>query len=356
MIHRRVIPAIPGGASRRIFEPTAAGRSAPVPASAGDTLVGDTNELPCPRGRPGPREQGARLVGILLLSVSLLQGSCAALAAPHAFQPGRATGIVRDKVIREASGIVASRQNPGVLWIHNDSGDIPRVFAVTERGDMLGACRVLGATLRDWEDIAVGPGPDPNRQYLYIGEIGDNRGKYPEIVVYRVPEPKISATVPFENKAIGPADTLRLTYPDRPRDAETLLVDPLTRDIYIISKREIFSKVYCAGYPQSTTGRTEMKRVARMPWGFAVGGDVSPDGRRVIVRGMFNASLWERPADKPLSQAFAGRQIQVPVADEPQGEGICFNRNGTGYFTISEMARPLLYYYAPAEPNTTSTP
>jgi hypothetical protein len=58
----------------------------------------------------------------------------------------------------EASGIVASRQNPGVLWVHNDSGAPPRVFAINARGDLLGICNVGGAKIRDWEDIAVGPG------------------------------------------------------------------------------------------------------------------------------------------------------------------------------------------------------
>ena len=150
---------------------------------------------------------------------------------------------------------------------------------------------------------------------------------------------------------IGPADAIRLTYPDGPRDAETLLVDPLTRDILILSKRELFSKVYRAAWPQSTTQQTRMERVATLPWGFAVGGDVSPDGRRVIVRGMFNASLWVRPPGEPLWRAFSGSQAQLPLMDEPQGEGICFDARGAGYFTIGEESCPPLHYFGPAEPN-----
>ena len=33
---------------------------------------------------------------------------------------------------------------------------------------------LTGAKMRDWEDIAVGPGPEPNVDYLYVGAIGDN--------------------------------------------------------------------------------------------------------------------------------------------------------------------------------------
>ncbi|MBN1508544.1 MAG: hypothetical protein JW955_16970 [Sedimentisphaerales bacterium] len=284
------------------------------------------------------------LVGML----ALLNSSCALAGRSDQFLPARQMGIVRSQLTREISGIVASRQNAGVLWVHNDSDDTPRIFAINTQADLLGICNVAGATQRDWEDIAIGPGPDPNREYLYIGDIGDNLAQRPEVVIYRVPEPKISATAGFGMMPIGPAETIHLTYPGGPRDAETLLVDPLTRDIYIIAKREFFSKVYRAGFPQSTTGPTRMEAVTVLPWGFAVAGDVSPDGREVIVRGIFNASLWTRTAGEPLWHAFAGKQIRLPLASEPQGEAICFDSQGLGYFTISEGADPPLYYFSRA--------
>jgi len=165
-----------------------------------------------------------------------------------------------------------------------------------------------------------------------------------------VPEPKISATADFGMMPIGPAEAIHLTYPGGPRDAETLLVDPLTRDIYIIAKRELFCKVYRAGFPQSTTGQTRLEAVTVLPWGFATGGDVSPDGREVIVRSMGHADLWVRPAGEPLWHAFSGRPIHLPLASEPQGEAICFDSQGQGYFTTSEGLHPPLYYFARAQP------
>lgn len=282
----------------------------------------------------------------------LLNSSCALAARSNEFGPGRRVGVVPGKLIREASGIVASRQSPGVLWVHNDSGDTPRVFAINDKGEFLGICNLAGVTARDWEDIAVGPGPDPNRQCLYIGDIGDNDAAYPNVTVYRVPEPRIDPASPFDPMTIGPADAIRLTYSDGPRDAETLLIDPLTRDLYIVSKRDMFSRVYRAAYPQSTTEPTRMERVASLPWGFAVAGDVSPDGSRVIIRSVFGASLWVRPAGDPLWRAFSGKQVRLALMNERQGEGICFDAQGTGYFTIGEAHQPPLHYFGPAEPNT----
>lgn len=327
--------------------------------------------------------RGPRVLTTALLSLVSLSFSCASFARSDAFTPGRTMGVVRSDSLSELSGIAASRRNPGVLWVHNDSGEAPRVYAINETGELLGVCNIRGADERDWEDIAVGPGPDPSRSYLYIGDIGDNAAKYPEIIVYRVPEPKVDAATPFTPITIGPADAVRLTYPDGPRDAETLIVDPLTRDIYVISKREMVPKVYRAIYPQSLNQQTKLEQVATLPFGlFPTGGDVSPDGRRVIVRGMFGAALWDRPwgGDKargaraegsvppphvpqatsppadpvPLWHAFSGKAKAVPLAREPQGEAICFDRRGEGYFTISEGKHPTLYYFAPTEPNAPS--
>ncbi len=303
--------------------------------------------------REAGRRQGPRVVAVFLLSLTPLNFSCATFAKSEAFLSGRSVGKVQSDSLRELSGIAASRRNPGVLYVHNDSGDGPRIYALNEKAQLLGACTIKGASERDWEDIAVGPGPDPNRDCLYVGDIGDNGGKRPEIIVYRVPEPKPDAATPFGPMTIGPADTIRLVYPDGPRDAETLLVDPLTRDLYVISKRELLPKVYRAAYPQSTTQQIKLEHVAILPPGtFPTGGNVSPDGRRVIVRGMFNAALWERPLGEPLWRAFADKPKAIPVASEPQGEAICFDSKGQGYFTISEGQRPSLYYFGPAEPNT----
>ena len=310
--------------------------------------------------------RGPRVWAIALLSLVSLSSSCASSAKSEAFLSGRSMGKIESDSLRELSGIAASRRNPGVLYVHNDSGDAPQIYAINEKAQLLGACHLQGATQRDWEDIAVGPGPDPNRSYVYIGDIGDNAAKRSEIIVYRVPEPKVDTVTPFGRMTIGPAEALRLVYPDKPRDAETLLVDPLTRDIYVISKRELAPKVYRAAYPQSTTQPIRLEQVAVLPLGsFPTGGDVSPDGRRVIVRGMFNAAIWERPVGErpsnsesrvgdpvPLWQAFSSQPRTIPVAAEPQGEAICFDSKGAGYFTISEGKHPSLYYFALAEPNT----
>lgn len=290
----------------------------------------------------------SRAISIYVVTTLLATASCSpgAATAPLKFLPGRQVGIVQTALIKEASGIVASRKNPGVLWVHNDSGDSARVYAINTEGKLLGVCRIENAHCRDWEDIAIGPGPDLQRDYLYIGDIGDNRAARSCITVYHVAEPKIDPNRVRTELTIGPTDSIDLVYPDGAKDAETLMVDPLNGDIYVITKRELFCRVYRAAHPQSTKQQTVLKLVAKLPWGFAVGGDISPDGRFVIVRGVFNASLWVRAKGKDLWEALGQKHFRLKLMHEPQGEGICFDAAGRGYFTIGEMLHPPIHYFA----------
>ena len=283
----------------------------------------------------------------LVLALTVMASSCAVFAEQADFQEGRKVGQIQSPRLAEISGLVASRKTPGVLWVHNDSGDGPFVYAVNLKGDLLATYTVTGAQSRDWEDIAIGPGPQPNMPYLYIGDIGDNTGQYPFITVYRVKEPIVDPNARDLETRTEPAEAIRMVYPDGPRDAETVLVDPLTRDLYVISKRDLFSRVYRAAYPQSTSKTTPLELVCLLPWGMATGGDVSPDGKKVMVRSMYWASLWDRDPAGPLGQAFRGKVRTLPLASEPQGEAIGFDPNGRGYYTLSEGKNPPIYSFAP---------
>ena len=262
------------------------------------------------------------------------------------YSAGVAVGALESPLINEASGIVASRQNINVLWTHNDSGDSARVFAMSLDGTHLGTYNLSGASARDYEDIAIGPGPVEGLDYLYIGDIGDNDGQYTYVIVYRVAEPIVDSNQLPVNLTLTGVDSIRLQYPGGPRDAETLMVDPVTKDIYIISKRTSYSQVYRAVYPQSTSSTTMMEYKTQLPWSWAVGGDISPAGNIVIVRGYDDASVWYLGEDANLWDAFAGQECIVPLKKiEPQGEAICFNAEGCGYYTVSESLYQPIYYF-----------
>jgi hypothetical protein len=281
-----------------------------------------------------------------LCLVAMVLGLCGpAGAQSRMFKQGKQVGQIQSKLLDEISGLAASRKNPGVLWVHNDSGDRAQIYAIDVRGRLLSTFLVTGAAARDWEDIAVGPGPRANESYLYIADIGDNKANRPIITIYRVPEPSVSLTEPVPIARTTKADVITLTYPDRPRDAETLFVDPLTRDIFIISKREMSNRLYCAPYPQSTEGATPLQFKATLGIGYAVGGDMSSDGRFAVVRSAFGGVVYERATNKKVWEAFKKKPVGIPVKSEPQGEAIAFDIEGRGYYTISEGKKQPIYYY-----------
>lgn len=259
-------------------------------------------------------------------------------------------GSLTAPAILEASGLVASRQSPGVLWTHNDSDpDGPLLYAVAPDGRDLGRYALQGADVDDWEDMSIGPGPQAGRDYLHVGDIGDNSEKRESIVVYRAPEPPVDPRQSAIDASISGVEALRFTYPGgQAHDAETLLVDPRRGDLCVVTKRaDGKSEVYCAVGPLAA-GTHVLALAASLELGIsamATGGAVSPDGRLVAVRTYLDARVWRRPEGGALQDAFAGPSCPLPVVFEMQGEAIGFAADGLGYLTLSEGATPALHPY-----------
>lgn len=272
------------------------------------------------------------------------------LAIDHTqFAEGQPAGQLEHPELTEASGMAASGRYPGVLWLHNDSGDRPRLFALDSLGRTLGVV-TLAATAIDWEAIAAGPGPDSAQSYLYIGEIGDNNARYPYRVVYRLPEPD-----PFANDSLPKrVDTLCYRYPDGPRDAETLLLDPLTRDLLVLSKREDSVRVYRFAYPQSVTDTTVLEYQGQLPIQGVSDGAIAPSGEGILLRTYLHIFLFRRTQGEPIYQALARTPLRLPYLPnegyEPQGEAITWDSRSQCYYTTSEEynGQPaVLYRYCP---------
>jgi len=245
--------------------------------------------------------------------------------------------LVRTDLL-EISGVAASRINPGILYIHNDSGNANQVYLTDATGANKGTLTLTPVGNRDWEDIAVGPGPIAGKSYVYVADIGDNDSKYSSVFVYRFPEPDLTGQpLPF-NANITSVDVIELKYPDGPRNAETLMVDPLTRDIYIASKESNLSKIYVARYPQSTTSVMVLTPVVQLFFNKATGGDISPDGTEILLRSNQLIWYWKLAPGISISSGLIMQPQIAPYANnEPQGEGVGFAADGTGYYTDTEI-------------------
>ncbi len=264
------------------------------------------------------------------------------------FHEAEIRGVLENPAIIEASGLAVSRSNPSLLWVHNDSGDYNRLFVAGRNGEDYGEFILRGAQNRDWEDMAAGPGPVSGLTYLYVGEIGDNHAQYDIMSIYRVPEPDISALDSVTYMPVDNVERIDYVYPDGPRDAETLMIDPLTKDLYIVSKREERSGVYLAEYPQPVGEVITLKKVGLFPFNRALAGDISADGREIIIKTDYRVYYWTREPGESVFKALERQPVLLPYTIEPQGEAIGWMPDGSGYYTVSEMVdniEPVLYFY-----------
>lgn len=300
---------------------------------------------------------------VVPLLVILAAGSpCQALAQP-AFSNAVSLGTVNVPGLVEASGMVASGNNDAVLWTHNDKGDSPRIFAIDTRGRHLGTYDLPADPFVDYEDIAVGPGPVTNVQYLYVGNIGDNKSERSNIKVYRIPEPAVylrQALAPVTRAAKG-FTAITLTYPDGAHNAETLLVDPLTGDLFVVTKQTSVAGIYQATKSQLDAGGSiPLVRVGQIAFNVASGGDISPTGREIVIRQEDFARLWTRSPQQSIAAALQSAPVQIPVVGrptEPNGEAIGFDPIGRGYFTLSDSSKTQpLYYFARTSPYLGKSP
>src|SRR5258708_7664777 len=212
---------------------------------------------------------------IVLIGLLAFAGCKNGKTSQALFSSGEALGEV-DKRLEEASGLAASVANPGMLWTLNDNGNPAEVFLIDRHARTRLVCRLANVRNRDWEDIAIGAGPEEGKNYVYVADIGDNEAQYEFKIIYRFVEPVLSQE---KEVIIREYDTLALRMPDGKRDAETLLIDHLTHDLFIVSKRENNVGLYRSPYP-FTHDTTTLEKVSTLHLTPIVAGGISPAGQQ----------------------------------------------------------------------------
>ncbi len=265
------------------------------------------------------------------------------------------TGRLQNKQMDEISGISASGIHDGIYYVHNDSGDTSRFFAITPQGNIKSVIyykgdpkEPLGA--RDVEDIAVGIGPVKGKSYVYMGDIGDNGAMHPYITIYRLEEQK--SWIGKDSIIHANAVPVHFRYPDGPRDAESLMIDPIEKLIYIVSKRTDSVTVYTtplnfkANDTLMLTKRCKLFFNGFKPFKWITAGDISKDGQQILLKDYVKVYYWKRNKNEPVWKTMQRKPIELPYQAEKQGEAIGFTPDGKGYYTTSEGVFAPIYYYS----------
>jgi len=228
----------------------------------------------------------------------------------------------------EASGLAVSRRVPGRLWSHNDSGE-PLLFALDMRGAVTGRLRLAGATVEDWEAMAVGP--CPTGSCIYVGDIGDNNAQRKRITIYRLPEPSGDET------SAAVKDVFHATYPDGMHDAEALLMTP-AGDLLIVTKGDTGAVALYRFPRELRSGAThQLERVGKPREPGKPGenesitdGAVSADGQWVVLR-TGQGLTFHQTAQLITGNWREARSVDLKAVGEAQGEGVAVGVDGTVY-------------------------
>jgi hypothetical protein len=229
----------------------------------------------------------------------------------------------QDPEIVESSGLAVV---DGLLVTTNDSGDTGRLFAVDPgSGETVGVTQ-WSAEPEDVEALAPAGGGE-----VWVGDIGDNRSERASVSVARVPVGRGTRDVDVP--------TYRLVFPEGPRDAESLLADPATNQLYVISKGVFGGAVYAAPRRLSAHRPNPLREVGPvLP--IATDAAFFPDGRHVIVRGYAEAAVYSWPDLEELGR--------FGLPDQQQGEGIAVSDDGTIYASSEGLHAPVLRIGLPA--------
>ena len=243
---------------------------------------------------------------------------------------GAAPVIIDDPGLAEISGCAISRTSPGIVWVHNDSGDEARLYALEVATGRRVATYVLPVAAIDWEDMAYAPSGD-----LVVGDIGDNTAQRPEVLIHRVREPVVAigsagGSEPTPPRPLDGVRTQHVTYPEGPQDAEALLVAP-DGTVEIITKA--LGRVY-----RVPRGDGPMVRVAAIgALGLITGADALADGSGVLVRTYLGVYLYPRRKGAAFDSVWKAKPVVLASPLLPQAEAVCADPGATFALTTSEM-------------------
>ena len=268
------------------------------------------------------RAATSRVIAILAVAIM----TALAVAAPASAQkelPWTEVCRFDDRRLTEISGMAASLIHDNVVWVHNDSSDAARLYALDlETCDTVSELRLRGVQARDFEGLASTRNAR-GRAALWVGDIGDNRDSWPSVTLHRVWEPKTLGT------RSRPVKSWDFTYPDRPHNAETLMVSG--RSVWVATWQLATGGVYSVPLRRTVASAERLDAVGPL----TTDGSIHPDERGYVLRDYLDVHFYVGlPPGRKVATFALPRQVQ--------GEAITWTSDGTGLLIASEEDDRLL--------------
>ncbi|MBN2712052.1 MAG: hypothetical protein JXR97_06400 [Planctomycetes bacterium] len=274
------------------------------------------------------------IVILSLLSAMILLGGCGGSTPDTSTVPELREGFIEDPRITECSGAAFDEKDGGIFWLHNDSGDTPRIFGVDEAGRTRCVVEVEGAEARDWEDICAAK--MKREAFLIIADTGDNplAPSRRNCSLYLLPKPRVSSGNRVQKVRIR--RRLDFTYEDGPRDCESVAYSPKEDAVYLASKSPALnSQIYRLSL--DSEGVMVAKKAWLAPVSMPTGMDISPDGLRMVILNYGGMVEYVRNADSGWASLNGATATPLKIPVMKQAEAVCYGRASKTIHVISEQ-------------------
>lgn len=262
------------------------------------------------------------------------------------------TGWLKSDDLMEVSGMQASFSRDGDFFVHNDEGE-PVLYAIDQSGADLGSIAIVPAKNKDWEDITSVP--VEGERWVVAGDIGDNKAKRKSIRLYFAAEPGTGEHDRYSGR-VDLKHMLRLSYPDGPRDCESMAYDPVGKQILFLTKRDKPSRLYALDLQTALTeAHAELKYLGniaklrpptstdRFHWGGRTdfisqptGFDISPDGSEAVIITYRSLYRFRREPGEDWLTALQRKPTEIVGPPSPQNEAISYSVDGRAIYVTTE--------------------
>ena len=286
--------------------------------------------------RAGRLSGAAALAGLVMSGVAVAPAVAAPTDVPTVLgSADRVLCTFDSRELSEVSGIALSRQHEDTLWVTNDSGGGPYLYALdTNDCSIQAELTLLDTPARDHEALAIGRDAQGN-DVIWVGDIGDNRESWPYARIHKVIEPAelVDADVPVT--------TYRYTYPEGPLNAEALIADPKRERLWVITKEAGVGGVYALPRSLSDSTTPMLAKKVATARSQVTDAAMAPGGKRYVVRDYLSAEVF---TGKPPGEAES--RFGLPL--QFQGEAITWTADGKGLLVASERSGDLIQVDVPA--------
>lgn len=271
------------------------------------------------------------------------------------------TGWLSADELMEASGMQASHGHEGDFFVHNDEGE-PVLYAIDETGADHGSVLIVPAKNKDWEDITSVPVADG--RWLVVGDIGDNKAKRKSIKLYFVEEPETGEHDRYSGR-LDLKHSVKLRYPDGPRDCESMAYDPVDNQILLLSKRDTPARLYAVDLETALTeGKAELNFLGviaklrpptsrdRFQWGGRTdyisqptGFDISPDGSQAVVITYRSLYRFRRKPGEDWLTVLQRKPDEYVGPPSIQNEAISYSADGKSIYVTTEKRPAAIFRF-----------